>query len=57
MADSKSVLLLQVGNMKLMKYSNGGIILYSEKKYCGETVAKDLYREQLAAYLPEMGQN
>ena len=27
MADSKPVLLLQIGDMKLMKYTNGGMVL------------------------------
>ena len=57
MADSKPVLLLQIGDMKLMKYTNGGMVLYSIKKYSGETVAEDLDREQLAARFPEMAQN
>jgi len=57
MADSKPVLLLQIGDMKLMKYTNGGMVLYSVKKYSGETVAEDLDREQLAARFPEMAQN
>ena len=57
MADNKPVLLIQIGDMKLMKYTNGGIVLYSVKKYNGETVAEDLDREQLAARFPEMAQN
>ena len=57
MADSKPVLLIQIGDMKLMKYTNGGMVLYSVKKYSGETVAEDLDREQLAARFPEMAQN
>ena len=57
MAESKPVLLLQIGDMKLMKYTNGGMVLYSVKKYSGETVAEDLDREQLAARFPEMAQN
>ena len=57
MADSKPVLLLQIGDMKLMKYINGGIVLYSVKKYSGETIAENLDREQLAARFPEMAQN
>ena len=57
MADSKPVLLLQIGDMKLMKYINGGIVLYSVKKYDGETVPEDLNREHLAARFPEMAQN
>lgn len=32
MADSKPMLLLHIGDMKLMKYTNGGMILYSVKK-------------------------
>ena len=51
------MLLLQIGDMKLMKYTNGGMVLYSVKKYSGETVAEDLDREQLAARFPEMAQN
>ena len=42
MADSKPVLLLQIGDMKLMKYTNGGKVLYRVKKYSGETVVEDL---------------
>ena len=57
MADSKPVLLLQIGDMKLMKYTNGGMVLYSVKKYSGEIIAEDLDREQLAARFPEMSQN
>ena len=57
MADSKPILLLQIGDMKLMKYTNGGMVLYRVKKYSGETVAEDLDREQLAARFPEMAQN
>ena len=43
--------------MKLMKYTNGGMVLYRVKNYNGETVAEDLDREQLAARFPEMAQN
>ena len=57
MAGSKPVLLLQIGDMKLMKYTNGGMVLYRVKNYNGETVAEDLDREQLAARFPEMAQN
>ena len=57
MADSKPVLMLQIDDMKLMKYINDGIVLYSVKKYSGETVAEDLDRKQLAALFPEMAQN
>ena len=57
MADSKPMLLLQFGNMKLMKYTNGGKVLYRVNNYSGETVAEDLDREQLAARFPEMAQN
>jgi len=57
MADSKPVLLLQIGYMKLMKYTNSGMVLYRVKNYNGDTVAEDLDREQLAARFPEMAQN
>ena len=58
MADSKPVLLLQIGDMKLMKYTTtDGMVLYRVKNYNGETVAEDLDREQLAARFPEMAQN
>ena len=58
MADSKPVLLLQIGDMKLMKYTTtDGMVLYRVKNYKGETVAEDLDREQLAARFPEMAQN
>ena len=57
MADSKPVLLLQISDMKLMKYTNSGMVLYSVRKFSGETVAKDLDREQLAARFPEMAQS
>ncbi len=56
MADSKPVLLLQIGDMKLMKYINGGMVLYRVKNYNGETVAEDLERDQLAARFPELAQ-
>ena len=32
MVNPKPVLLLQIGDMKLMKYTNGEIVLSSEKK-------------------------
>ena len=57
MAGSEPVLLLQISDMKLVKYTNGGMVLYRVKKYSGETVAEDLDREQLAARFPEMAQN
>ena len=57
MADSKPVLLLQIGDMKLIKYTNGGMVLYRVKNYNGDTVAEDLDRDQLAARFPEMAQN
>ena len=57
MADIKPMLLLQIGDMKLMKYTNGGMVLYSVKKYGGETIVEDLDREQLAARFPELAQN
>ena len=57
LADSKAVLLLQIGDMKLMKYTTGGMVLYRVKNYAGETVAEDLDRDQLAARFPEMAQN
>ena len=57
MAGSEPVLLLQIGDMKLMKYTNGGMVLYRVKNYNGETVAEDLDREQLTARFPEVAQN
>ena len=57
MADSIPVLLFQIGDMKLVRYTNGGKVLYRVKKYSGETVAEDLDRDQLAASFPEMAQN
>ena len=57
MAESKPMLLLQIGDMKLMKYTNGGMVLYHVKKYSGETVAEYLDREELAARFPEIAQN
>ena len=56
MADSKPMLLLQIGDMKLMKYNNGGMVLYRVKKYRGETIAENLNRKQLAAHFTEMAQ-
>jgi len=32
MADSKPVLLIQIGDIKLMKYTNGGMVLNRVKK-------------------------
>ena len=40
-----------------MKYTNGVMVLYSVRKYSGETIAEDLDREQLAARFPAMVQN
>ena len=57
MADSKPMLLLQIGDMKLMKYTNGGMVLYSVKKYSGETVEENFDRKHLTARFPEMAQN
>ncbi len=57
MADSKPVLLLQIGDMKLMKYTNSGMVLYRVKNYSGETIAENLDREQLAARFQEIAQN
>ena len=57
MADSKPLLLLQIGDMKFMKYTTGGMVLYGVKNYACETVAEDLDRDQLAARFPEMAQN
>ena len=54
---SEPVLLLQIGDMKLMKYTNGGMVLYRVKKYSGETVVEDQDRGQLAARFPEMARN
>ena len=56
-ADRKPMLLLQIGDMKFMKYTNGGRVLYRLKNYSGETVAEDLDRDQLAARFPEIVQN
>ena len=57
MADSKPVLLLKISEMKMIKYANGGMMLYSVKKFSGETVAENLNSEQLSARFPEIVQN
>ena len=57
MSDSKQVLLIQIGDMKLIKYTNGGMVLYRVKNYSGETVVEDLDREQLSARFLKMAQN
>ena len=40
MADNKPVLLLQNGDMKLMKYTNGGMVLYSLKNIAVKPLRK-----------------
>ncbi len=57
MADSKPVLLLQIGDMTLMKNTNGALVLYRVKNYSSETVVENLDRDQLAARFLEMVQN
>ena len=57
MAGSETMLLLQIGDMKLMKYTNCGMVLYRVKNYGVETIVEDLDRDQLAARFLEMVQN
>ena len=57
MASNKPVLMFQLDDMKLMKYtSSNGTILYIIKNIEGETVAKDLNQNQLASRYPEMAE-
>ena len=57
MASNKPVLMFQLDDMKLMKYtSSNGTILYIIKSIEGETVAKDLDQNQLASRYPEMAE-
>ena len=57
MASITPVLMLQLDDMKLMKYtSSSGTILYIIKNVEGETVAKDLNQNQLASLYPEMAE-
>ena len=57
MASNKPVLMFQIDDMKLMKYtSSNGTILYIIQNIEGETVAKDLNQNQLASRYPEMAE-
>ena len=57
MASNKPVLMFQLDNMKLMKYtSSNGTTLFIIKNIAGETVAKDLDQNQLASRYPEMAE-
>ena len=57
MASNKPVLMFQLDDMKLMKYTNSnGTTLYIIKSIEGETVAKDLDQNQLASRYPEMAE-
>ena len=57
MASNKPVLMFQLDNMKLMKYtSSNGTTLFIIKNIEGETVAKDLDQNQLASRYPEMAE-
>ncbi len=57
MASNKPILMFQLDDMKLMKYtSSNGTILYIIKNIQGETVAKDLNQNQLASRYPEMAE-
>ena len=57
MASNKPVLMFQLDDMKLMKYtSSKGTVLYIIKNNEGETVAKDLNQNQLASRYPEMAE-
>ena len=57
MASNKPVLMFQIDDMKLMKYtSSNGTILFIIKNIEGETVAKDLNQNQLASRYPEMAE-
>ena len=57
MASNKPVLMFQLDDMKLMKYtSSNGTTLFIIKNIEGETVAKDLDQNQLASRYPEMAE-
>ena len=57
MASNKPIMMFQLDDMKLMKYtSSNGTILYIIKNNEGETVAKDLNQNQLASRYPEMAE-
>ena len=57
MASNKPVLMFQLDDMKLMKYTNSnGTTLFIIKNIEGETVAKDLDQNQLASLYPEMAE-
>ncbi len=57
MASNKPVLMFQLDDMKLMKYtSTNGSVLYIIKNIEGETIAKDLNQNQLASRYPEMAE-
>ena len=57
MASNKPVLMFQLDDMKLMKYtSSNGTTLFIIRNIEGETVAKDLDQNQLASRYPEMAE-
>ena len=57
MASNKPVLMFQLDDMKLMKYtSSNGTTLFIIENIEGETVAKDLNQNQLASRYPEMAE-
>ena len=57
MAINKPVLMFQLDDMKLMKYtSSNGTTLFIIENIEGETVAKDLDQNQLASRYPEMAE-
>ena len=57
MASNKPVLMFQLNDMKLMKYtSSNGTTLFIIQNIEGETVAKDLDQNQLASRYPEMAE-
>jgi hypothetical protein len=57
MAENNAMLMFQIDDMKLMKYtSSQGNILYIIKNVEDEIVAKDLSQDQLASRYPEMAQ-
>ncbi len=57
MANNNPILMFQLDDMKLMKYtSSNGTTLYIIKNIEGETVAKDLNQNQLASRYPEMAE-
>ena len=57
MTDNKPVLMFQLDDMKLMKYTTSkGNVLYIIKNNEDETLERDLSQDQLAARYPEMAQ-